>query len=249
MSTVSCAARVALLLALYAALALPAAARGAEGDLVVVGNHAPPFRIIENGGFYGIYFDIMNEIARRTGLGVRFVEAPFQRCLAMMEQGEADIMLGPNRTPEREAFMAYTTVRFPPADKGFYVYPGSSPVRAHADLGGLAVAVLRGARYYPEFDDDRALRKVECFDQIQAVEKVLTGECDAMLIPVQEADYLLMHLGVALERSPFVVPGKPSYLTISRRSPRALVRREALEEAMRGMVRDGTLEAILARYR
>lgn len=241
-----CAAVLPLALA---ALAWAAPARAQEPELTVVGNHAPPFRIIENGEFYGIYFDAMREIARRAGLRVRFTEAPLSRALAMMEKGEADIMLGPNRTPEREAFMTYTGVRFPPADKAFYVYPGSRPVAAHADLAAMVVAVQRGARYYPEFDDDPTLRKVECFDQIQAVAKVLTGECDAMLIPIQEADYLLMHLGVTLERSPLIIPGKPPYLTVSRASPEGRMRREAMEDAMRTMIQDGTMDAILARYR
>ncbi|WP_051445107.1 substrate-binding periplasmic protein [Desulfocurvus vexinensis] len=244
----------ALAAALLCALLLclppgPAPAREPAPQLVVVGNNAPPFRIIDGGAFYGIYYDAMLEIARRAGLRVRFVEAPFQRSLAMMELGEADIMLGPNRTPEREAFMVYTRVRFPPADKAFYVYPGTPRVTAHADLAAMTVAVQRGARYYPEFDDDPTLRKVECFDQIQALEKVLTGECDAMLMPEQEADYLLMHLGVGLKKSPYVVPGKPPYLTIARRSEAALAEREAMEEAMRTMIEDGTMQAILERYR
>jgi len=245
----------ALAAALFCALLLCAspgptrAEEPAAPQLVVVGNNAPPFRIIDGGAFYGIYYDAMHEIARRAGLRVRFVEAPFQRSLTMMELGEADIMLGPNRTPEREAFMTYTRVRFPPADKAFYVYPGTRQVTAHADLAAMTVAVQRGARYYPEFDDNPTLRKVECFDQIQAVEKVLTGECDAMLMPEQEADYLLLHLGVGLEKSPYIVPGKPPYLALSRRSPAALAQREAMEDAMRTMIEDGTLEAILARYR
>ncbi len=76
--------------------------------IVVVGNHAPPFRIIEEGRFYGIYFDIMSEIASRLEIPVEYKEVPFKRALKLMESGAADIMLGPNRTPERELYMVYT---------------------------------------------------------------------------------------------------------------------------------------------
>ncbi|MET0118638.1 MAG: transporter substrate-binding domain-containing protein, partial [Sedimenticola sp.] len=63
----------------------------------VVGNNAPPYRIVEDGGFSGIYFDTMKELAARLRLKVRYIEVPFKRALYMMRFGNADIMLGPNR--------------------------------------------------------------------------------------------------------------------------------------------------------
>jgi len=36
-------------------------------SIKVVGNHAPPYRIIENDSFSGIYFDIMKEMGEEFG--------------------------------------------------------------------------------------------------------------------------------------------------------------------------------------
>ena len=126
----------------------------------------------------------------------------------MMRLGEADIMLGPNRNAEREAYMAYTGAYFPPADKAFYVYPGTPAITSYEDLAGKAVAVQAGAKYFERFDSDRSLRKVECQDYVVAMEKVLTGECDVVVMPVQLGDYLLSQENIELEKSPYLGAGQ-----------------------------------------
>lgn len=236
------------LAALCALMPAPCPAGRHVQTVTVVGNNAPPFRIIEGQDFFGIYFDAFKEIAKRAGFKVRFVEAPFKRALAMMKQGAADVMLGPNRSPEREAYMAYTAATFPPADKAFYVYPKTARVTAYEDLAHMTLAVQQGKKYFPRLDADRGLRKVKCFDQFQAIEKVLTGECDVVVMPEQEGDYLLLQLGISLDKSPFVVPGETSFITISRTGP-AIALRRAIEQAMAQMNADGTMQAILERYR
>jgi len=245
-------ARPALLLAalLLAALlpALPGGAAAAEEPLVVVGNNAPPYRIIDGSDFYGIYFDAMAEIARRAGLVVHYQEAPFKRCLAMLEKGQADLMLGPNRTPEREAYLVFTAATLPPADKAFYVYPGVPPIRSYEDLAGRTVAVVAGKAHFPRFDADATLRKVECPDQAAALEKVLTGDCDVAVLPELEGDWVLLRYNLPLAKSPFTVPGQPSYIAIAKGSP-ALALQTRIEQAMTAMQQDGTLAAILDRYR
>ena len=237
----------ALALAALLLAAPPGPARAGEA-VTVAGNNAPPYRIIDGSDFYGIYFDAMAEIARRAGLVVNPVEAPFKRCLAMMERGQADIMLGPNKTPEREAYMAFTGATLPPADKAFYVYPGDPPITRYEDLAGKAVAVVEGKAHFPRFDQDPALRKVACPNQVAAFEKVLTGACDVAVLPEMEGDYVLLRYNLPLAKSPFKAPGMPSYIAISRKSP-ALALQERIEQAMQEMVRDGTMAAIVDRYR
>jgi polar amino acid transport system substrate-binding protein len=237
-----------LVAAALAALLLSALPAQAAEPVKVVGNNAPPYRIIDGSDFYGIYFDIMAEIARRAGIALNLVEAPFKRCLAMMEKGQADIMLGPNKTPEREAFMVFTNATLPPADKAFYMYPGDPPITRYEDLAGKRVAVVAGKAHFPRFDADATLRKVECPDHVAALEKVLTGACDVAVLPEMEGDYVLLRYNLPLVKSPFTVPGMPSYIAIARNSP-ALALRTSIEQALAEMVRDGTLAAIVDRYR
>ena len=135
--------------------------------LRVVGNHAPPYRIIQGDQFSGICFDVMKEIGKRIGVPVAFYEQPFKRALYSMEQGRADIMVGPNRTAEREAYMVYTEATVGRASKAFYVHPDSLPIKRYEDLKGKRVIVHRGKMYFDKFDQDLSLEKMVVDSYVQ----------------------------------------------------------------------------------
>lgn len=87
---------------------------------VTVGaNHAPPYRILENGQRTGLYVDIFEEISARLGWKVHYREAPFRRVLRMMRLGEVDLMLGPLQTNERKKMMEFVVPAFPPERRLF----------------------------------------------------------------------------------------------------------------------------------
>jgi len=219
----------------------------AQDAIIVVGNHAPPYRIITEGEFSGIYFDTIKVIAERLNFSIQFREEPFARALVSMERGEADIMLGPNRTPEREEFLIYTDATFPPAQKAFYVHPDTPPITIYEDLYGKIIAVHLGKVYFERFDNDQELTKEEVDSYEQAIMKVVKGWNDVVIMPEQEGDYLLQQLEITLKKSPYIVPGNVSYLTISKQSPVQQLQRD-IEEAMDAIKADGTMDTILMRY-
>ena len=229
-------------------LLLPAALWASE-DLIVVGNHAPPYRIVEGLKFSGIYVDTMREIAKRIGVRLHFVEAPFARALLMMKQGEhADIMLGPNRTPTREAFMIYTDATFPREDKAFYIAPEATDIKHYEDLSGLRIAVQIGHVYFPRFDHDENLIKDAVSNYELGISKVEKGRNDVIIMPEQQGDWLLKQMGVQLKKASLVVEGKPSFITLSLESG-AIKYRQAIEETMQQLKEEGVIQQILERYR
>ncbi|MES9936593.1 MAG: transporter substrate-binding domain-containing protein [Sedimenticola sp.] len=217
-------------------------------ELRVVGNHAPPYRIIEDGDFSGIYFDTMKELAARLQLKVRYIEVPFKRALYMMRFGNADIMLGPNRNPEREAYMVYTGATLPREDKAFYVHPEARGIEKYEDLASRLVLVHQGKVYFDRFDQDKALRKVPVAKYENAIQKAANCFNCVVIMPEMEGDYLLKQLDLGLKKSPFKARGKLSYITISRKSE-ALSLQQRIEQAMARMKDDGTFGRIQARYR
>ncbi|MES9844298.1 MAG: transporter substrate-binding domain-containing protein [Candidatus Sedimenticola sp. PURPLELP] len=220
---------------------------GEQQELRVVGNHAPPYRIIEDNAFTGIYFDTMKELASRLDVEVRFIEVPFKRALYMMRYGNADIMLGPNRNTEREAYMEYTGATLPRESKAFYVHPEADGISRYEDLVGRLILVHQGKVYFDRFDQDETLRKVPVAEYGNAVQKVSNCVSCVVIMPEMEGDYLLKQLDVGLKKSGFKVEGKLSYITISRRSS-TLSLQERMELAMEQMKMDGTFEKILTRY-
>ena len=120
-----------------------------QTTLRVVGNHAPPYRMIEGTTFSGIYFDAMQEIGQRLGISVKFQDVPMKRALALMESGEADVMVVPNKTPERETFMVYTNATFPAENKVFYVHPDAAlSVRSWPELYDVCVSEFDAQRHH-----------------------------------------------------------------------------------------------------
>lgn len=216
--------------------------------LHVVGDAAPPFRIVAQGNWTGIYCDVMREIARRSGYALRFSEVPPKRALLMLEQGQADLMLGPNRSPERERYMVFLAASFPPARKAFYQRPGSAPIRGYADLAGLSISVELGKRFFEPFDSDPELHLDRVIDSLTALRKVAAAHSDVALMPEQEGDWLIRQHGLLLHKADWLVDGRSAHIALSRRSAH-LAAAPALEAAFAAMRQDGSLEAIYQRYR
>lgn len=182
-------------------------------------NHAPPYRIINGASTGGIYVDIAKDLAAGLGFQIEFVDVPFARALAMMESGEADMMLGPNRTAEREAFMRFLTeAPLPKEDKVFYYLKSEGIVMEYSDLFKLTVSVVRGSNYFEPFNGDTKIRKDENPDHLQCLRKVGGGRTDTTIVPERLGDYLLAQNGIALHKSPYRIEGEPAYFTVSKKS-------------------------------
>ncbi|HEY9101674.1 substrate-binding periplasmic protein [Chitinimonas sp.] len=221
---------------------------GAGDALLVVGDNAPPFRIFEGDRCSGIYCDALLEIGRRTGLHFRFAETPGARALMMMQYDQADIMLGPNKTPERERYLVFLTTAFPAARKVFYQRPESSPIKHYADLTGQLVSVERGKQFFDPFDHDPAIRRDIVSDSLTALRKVAAGRSDAALLPEWEGDWLLRQQPLMLVKAPYFAEGRLSYIALSRRADQGTTR-ATIDKAFGELQKDGTLQHIIEKYR
>lgn len=234
---------------LLAAFGQAAQAQTAQpGVLRVVGSADPPYRIFAPEGAGGLYYELLNEAARRLGWTLRYQEVPSARAFRMMELGEADLMMGPLRSPERERFLSYGQVQLPVEDKGFYTRPGAPPVRGLDDLPGRSIAVQRGKRYGAGFDSDPRLLRHEVGDYRAALEMVARGRVDLAVLPERQGDALLRELELGLFKQPWRLPGEVPHVVMARLSP-WLARQAELDRAFQAMREDGSWQRILQRYR
>lgn len=230
-----------------AALPLPGLRAQPGETLRVVGSADPPFRIFSSGTPTGLYFDLMNEAARRLGWRLSYLEAPSARALKMMEQGEADLMLGPLHSPERERYLSYGRTLLPPEDKAFYTRRGQPAIRTLADLKGRSIGVHRGKRYGALFDTAPGLNRVELNDYRAALEMVARARLDVAVLPERQGDLLVRSLALALHKQPLRLPGEPAHVVIARQSP-WLAHQGELDRSFQGMQEDGSWQRILERY-
>lgn len=214
-------------------------------------NNAPPYRIVGSAQgepqYSGIYIDILRRVAVEAGLLPEFTELPFARAFRVMEAGGADVMLGPNRSAEREAYLHYLEPPLPREPKVFLQTRLAPPILSYDDLAGRRLAVLRGASYFDRFDIDAALVRVPVDDYTSALRLALVGRADAVVIPELQALWLLRQTGVPLQPAPYREAGRDSYLVLARASP--LVAQIArIEAALRDVMNDPALREILQRY-
>jgi len=201
--------------------ACAAAAQEPSPAYTVVVNHAPPYRITatatEQAEFSGLYIDIIRALAEDVGIRLEFVKVPFARALVMMEVGTADLMLGPNRTDPRERFMAYLPTPIDQEPKIFVVRDDGAVVHEYESLTGQSVGVLDDSVYFDRFDIDPDIQKIRVSDYETAFKMLVARRFDAVIVPERLGLYLMRdHDGLAV--SPYMEPGRPSFIAISRQS-------------------------------
>ena len=236
---------------LYLSTASTATAQ--QETFLVAVNDAPPYRIVETDAnglkrYSGFYIDVAREMARRLDISLRFVDTPFRRALAMMQTGEADMMLGPNRTAEREVYMVFVEEPLPAESKSFYRMADSNDITRYEDLVGRVVGVQRGAAYFDPFDTDDTLTKFPVGDYEGAFRMLSIGRLDTVIAPTMLGDYLISQLDLPVVRSTFTAGGRPSYFAISHFST-VDDRAKQFAAVLAQMKADGTMARIETQYR
>jgi len=213
----------------------------------------PPWRIIDDDGrITGIDVEVMQELCRRMGLKLEMEQAPFARCLLLLEHGDMDMGASLQKRPERELYLQYLT---PPyilgSDKVFYVLRGSGvQIRSYSDLQGLRVGVTPGTKYFPRFDNDKTLNKVAAKDYGHLITMLEGHRIDAFVYSASVGDYLVMinDCSHKIVHSPYrFTKALHGYLAISRHSPLAS-RLEEFNRHLQQMIDEGVVEHIMARY-
>jgi len=124
----------------------------------------------KNGEITGLGVDIAQEIFKRLGHQLIIEVMPLKRALKMVEQGVADGMIGPYKSPERELYMNYTDVAFYQDQIMFYVLQNSTlQWQGHySKLNKLVVGVIRGWNYGEQFEKNEANLNISAVNTVEA---------------------------------------------------------------------------------
>ncbi|PHS79115.1 MAG: hypothetical protein COB59_03425 [Rhodospirillaceae bacterium] len=221
-------------------------------DYVVALNHAPPYRIIESTSdgtkFSGFYIEIIKELARRLDFSLTFKEVPFRRAIAMMENGSADIMVGPNRTAEREKFMMYLDEELSRERKAFFIQTAAPDIVQYEGLADKKIGVLRGSVYFDRFDADNTLNKFDISDYSSVLNMVDKGRLDTAIAPEMLGDFTSRILKFNLKKASYKIEGRPSFIAVSKKSALREMKKK-LNAALREIKADGTMAQFTKNYR
>lgn len=189
-------------------LALAAAVQARE--LRVAGTHfAHVFELAPNGEFVGLGADLIREYGKRTGDTVRFAIYPWVRAQALVERGEADILVGPYKTPEREARFAFSERAFYQDRMLFYVRSGTD-IRWEGDyalLRNRRIAAVHGWVYGAMFDRLRSATQMENAQTLEiGLLMLLHDRVDMLATNQRNTEDLLPRLDMAGKVHPIFPP-------------------------------------------
>lgn len=113
-----------------------------------------PYVYDDNGTMRGLDYETTAIVFQRLGVEVQWQFLPWKRCLAMLDQGQADGALDIFHSHERDALLLYPSE--PLSDVEFVLFYANErphPVQGLEDLRGLTVGTSPGYLYGADFSD------------------------------------------------------------------------------------------------
>ena len=212
----------------------------------------PPFANFIDNEFIGENIEIAKLLATSMNYEAVFIHCPFARCMTMIKQGQADMIIAIRKTKAREKFLNYLT---PPYyiqhhQLKFYTLADANiAINTYDDLKSLTVGALRGTKYFDQFDFDQQLKKVEVTSIAQLINLLKKQRIDtflereeSVLAWIEEEEYQRLFKLAEYEYDNAV----GVYVAISKKSPR---HKDVgyLSTQLAKFVDDGTIHAIIGR--
>lgn len=237
---------------LWGMLLLAAGALAEGRPLTLAYNVFPPWKVVNDAGEpAGPYTEIVRELARRVKQPLAFLPCPIARCLAEVAEGRADLVIGIQNAPDRAAYLDFLEPPFAaPTRNALYLKAGTrAPLTRYEDLYGKRVAVTHGARYTPDFDSDPHIQRDVSPNIVGSFNKLAAGRVDVVIVNELHGEAVSTRPEFAgrVVRAPLeLVAAEPRKVGLAKRSPYHALKPK-LEAALASMVRDGTVNRLLAR--
>ena len=188
--------------AIFALFALLAGSVQAGQILAVGTEFANVFERTPNGEFTGLGVDIIRVLARQNGDEVKFEIYPWARAQWMVEHEQAQILIGPYKTAEREAKYGFAKRAFYRDIMALYIRKGSdlSWDGNYASLPGPKLGVINGWVYGPQFESLRAtIKPVIANTLTNGLNMLLAKRVDFLATNMRNTEATMKTLGISNE--------------------------------------------------
>ncbi len=227
----------------------------AQSKLIMVTEEWPPFRIIDPGtpsGFVGIDVDLTEKLEKAIGLPIEIQRRPWARALEMMKSGEADLITGIAHSEERAAYILYLPTPYWSVVPVFYAQKGKgAAVLSYQDLAGKSIGYSLRSAYFEPFNSDTGLKKAGLSTEVQILKMLSLGRIDLAIGTNPNIEWDISRLGYKglFEKVAYQPPDRTElFVGLSRASP-AVSLAGVMDDSIRRMVSDGTIKAIIEKYR
>lgn len=205
----------------------------------------PPYEMVaDDGTFEGIDVDIAGKIAEKLGLELVVDDMDFGSIITSVQTGKEDIALaGLTVTDERKQNVDFTDSYATGVQ--VVIVPENSDIKTIDDLQGKLIGCQESTTGYTYCTDDYGEDMVTAFPSgANAVQALLTGKIDAVVIDKQPAEaYVAQNEGLKILDTEYVAE---NYAIGVSKDNTAL--RDAVNNALKELIDDGTVQAILDQY-
>lgn len=205
----------------------------------------PPYEMVaDDGTFEGIDVDIAGKIAEKLGLELVVDDMDFGSIITSVQTGKEDIALaGLTVTDERKQNVDFTDSYATGVQ--VVIVPEDSDIKTIDDLQGKLIGCQEPTTGYTYCTDDYGEDMVTAFPSgANAVQALLTGKIDAVVIDKQPAEaYVAQNEGLKILDTEYVAE---NYAIGVSKDNTAL--RDAVNNALKELIDDGTVQAILDQY-
>lgn len=195
-----------------------------------------PYAYLQDGQLRGIDYEVTTRVFARLGVEVDVQILPWKRCLAMIEQGQADGILDIFQNESRQPYLVYAPE--PMSYVEFVLFQAGTrrhPVSKLEDLTGLTVGTSPGYNYGAAFNEARYFKREAAPSHEANFGKLVLGRIDLAITDRRVGHYLLQHLGLQqqVEVMPLVISHQAQYLGLVRKPGRELLALAFAEELRR----------------
>ncbi|MFZ6850060.1 substrate-binding periplasmic protein [Undibacterium sp. RuRC25W] len=154
-----------------------------------------------DGEYVGLSVDIIRALARQNGDTVSFDIFPWRRAQWMVENGHAQILIGPYKTAERETKFTFAQRPFYQDVMAFYVRRDAMALNwdgNYASLGNSKLAVINGWVYGQRFESARSVLKPAVANSLEnGLNMLVAKRVDFLATNLRNSDALLNKMGLS----------------------------------------------------
>ncbi len=226
---------------------MPAQAR----EWLVVGTSFPKvFELNDSGQFTGLAPAVLRQLAAELGDHPHFEIYPWARAQRMVEQGEADILIGPYRTNERETRFAFAAEPFYQDQIVFYARR-QSRLGWNGDFTSLQshrIAVVRGWTYGPRFEVARPQMQLDMVESVaNGLRMLAAGRIELLATNLRNTHPYLIELQLDDQLIPLQpqIDVQQGYFAFPRDAAHVALR-ERFDQGFQRLIRRGDLARLAA---
>lgn len=221
-------------------------------DLSAASDVWTPFFMVSGKQFSGIGYDILMEVADRTGDEITIIHVPNKRAQVMFDEGDIDISVIDSplwNDPGKADSFVFTDELMTVREYIYFVSEQALLIDDPADLAGRKVGIMDGY-YYPPFEDlfDRGfVEKVEVGNESSLIRMLLLKRVDAIFMDTIAFGMTISQLGLDSDRFTRSLILSETALGIKIRAEKSYIL-PRFNRAISQMREDGSIERIIEKY-